>query len=106
MSEDIEYRKRRYLMTMGIRTLCLLAAILLAGRGPVWLVGIMIAAAVVLPYISVVFANGGREPENAPRLESPAEPPEKTVSPASPIDTVAERTSRKRNSGHPPPSGS
>ncbi|HZB31088.1 MAG TPA: DUF3099 domain-containing protein, partial [Streptosporangiaceae bacterium] len=75
MSEDIRYRQRRYLISMGVRTACLLAAILLAGRGPVWLIGIMIAAAIVLPYISVVFANGGREPEHRPRLESPPEPP-------------------------------
>jgi Protein of unknown function (DUF3099). len=29
-----------------------------------------LAGAVVLPYVSVVFANGGREPENTPTLSS------------------------------------
>jgi hypothetical protein len=106
MSEDINYRQRRYLISMGIRTVCFVAAVLLAGRGPVWLVAIMIAAALVLPYISVVFANGGREPENAPRLESPRESPERTVPPASPIDPDAEGTSRKQISGHPRQIGS
>jgi len=106
MSEDINYRQRRYLISMGVRTACLLTAIFLAGRGPVWLIAIMIAAAVVLPYISVVFANGGREPENMPRLESPREPPEGTVPPAPPVDAGADRTTRKRISGHPPQIGS
>jgi hypothetical protein len=100
MSEDIRYRQRRYLISMGIRTVCLLTAIVLAGRGPVWLIGLMIAAAVVLPYVSVVFANGGREPENTPRLESPSEPPAGRVTPAPPVDTDAQRTTRKQISGH------
>ena len=106
MSEDIRYRQRRYLISMGIRTLCLLAAIFLAGHGPVWLVGIMIAAAIVLPYVSVVFANGGREPENTPRLESPHEPPAESVPPAPPVDSDAEGTTHKRISGHGPQIGS
>jgi hypothetical protein len=106
MSEDINYRQRRYLISMGVRTACLLAAIFLAGRGPVWLIAIMIAAAVVLPYVSVVFANGGREPENTPRLESPRETPEGPVTPAPPVDVDAQGTSRKEISGHPPQIGS
>jgi hypothetical protein len=100
MSEDIRYRQRRYLISMGIRTACLLTAIFLAGRGPVWLIGIMIAAAVILPYVSVVFANGGREPENTPRLETPSEPPAGRVTPAPPVDADTQRTSRKQISGH------
>lgn len=63
MSEDIDHRQRRYLMSMGIRTICFLGAILAAGRAPLWVVGILVVGAVVLPYISVVFANGGREPQ-------------------------------------------
>ncbi|HEX6472056.1 MAG TPA: DUF3099 domain-containing protein [Streptosporangiaceae bacterium] len=106
MSEDISHRQRRYLISMGIRTVCFVGAVLLAGRGPVWLVGIMIAAALVLPYISVVFANGGREPDNPPRLQSPGEPPERSVPPAPPIDDDAQRTTRKRISGRPPQIGS
>lgn len=100
MSEDIRYRQRRYLISMGIRTVCFLGALLLAGHGPVWLVGIMIAAALVLPYISVVFANGGREPENIPRLESSSAPPEGSVSPAPPVETDEQGTNHKQNSGH------
>jgi Protein of unknown function (DUF3099) len=106
MSEDISYRQRRYLISMGIRTVCLLAAVILAGRAPMWLVGIMIAAAVVLPYVSVVFANGGREPENSPRFDTPGEQPNDAATHATAVDPEPERTSRKRISGHSPEIGS
>ena len=42
---------------MGIRTICFLLAVVTDG----WLRWVMIAAAIVLPYLSVVFANSGRE---------------------------------------------
>ncbi len=42
---------------MGVRTICFLLAVVTDG----WLRWVMIGAAVVLPYLSVVFANGGRE---------------------------------------------
>ena len=50
-------RTRRYLISMGIRTGCVLAAIVVPGW-PKWL---FIAGAVVLPYLAVVIANAGRE---------------------------------------------
>ena len=55
--EDVESRTRRYVISMGVRTVCFVLAVVLDG----WLRWVMIAAAVVLPYLSVVFANGGRE---------------------------------------------
>jgi hypothetical protein len=100
MSEDVSYRQRRYLISMGIRTACLLAAVVLAGRAPMWLVGVLIAAAVVLPYVSVVFANGGREPENSPRFDAPAEPPRDMAKPDGAGGSGAEGTTRKQISGH------
>jgi hypothetical protein len=106
MSDDINYRQRRYLISMGIRTVCLVLAIVLAGHGPIWLVGIMIAAALVLPYVSVVFANGGREPENSPRFDSPGEPQQSPASPAVRVETDPQGTDRKSVSGHPPEIGS
>lgn len=63
MSADINYRQRRYLISMGIRTVCLLVAVL--APLPVWLRAVAFAGAIVLPYVAVVFANGGREPEHA-----------------------------------------
>lgn len=42
---------------MGVRTACFLGAVVAGG----WLRWVLIAGALVLPYLSVVFANGGRE---------------------------------------------
>ena len=50
-------RTRRYLVSMGIRTACVIAAIFVPGW-PRW---VFIAGAVVLPYLAVVVANAGRE---------------------------------------------
>lgn len=50
-------RTRRYLVSMGIRTACVVAAIFVPGW-PRW---VLLAGAVVLPYFAVVVANAGRE---------------------------------------------
>jgi hypothetical protein len=70
LSEDINYRQRRYLLSMGIRTVCVLIAVVLADHVPLWALLIPLVGAIVLPYVSVVFANGGREPEKAPTLDA------------------------------------
>lgn len=71
MSEDISHRERRYLITMGVRALCFLLSILFAvtlhGAGR-WLAIVALIGAVILPYIAVVFANGGREPDSSARF--------------------------------------
>ena len=56
LSDEQTGRTRRYLISMGIRTACVLGAIVTPGW-PRW---ILIAGAVILPYIAVVLANGGR----------------------------------------------
>jgi len=65
-SEDIRRRETRYIVTMLVRTACLLLAIFV----PVTPLRILfVIGAVVLPYIAVVFANGGHEPDaGAPDL--------------------------------------
>ncbi len=55
--DDVGRRTRRYLISMGVRTACFLGAVVSHG----WLRWVLIAAAVALPYLSVVFANSGRE---------------------------------------------
>lgn len=57
LSVEQSGRTRRYLWSMGVRTACVIAAIFTPGW-PRW---ILIACAVVLPYIAVVMANAGRE---------------------------------------------
>jgi hypothetical protein len=64
MSEDIRYRQRRYLLMMAIRTACFGAAVLMFVNHLGWLAAIPAIGAIVIPYIAVVFANGGREPDN------------------------------------------
>lgn len=64
LSEDIRYRQHRYLIMMGVRTLCLGVAILLFAYHLRWLVLIPAFGAILIPYIAVIFANGGREPDN------------------------------------------
>ena len=64
MSEDIKYRQNRYLIMMGIRTLCFIAAILMFVNHLGWLAGIPAVGALFIPYFAVIFANGGREPDN------------------------------------------
>ncbi|GAA4067863.1 hypothetical protein GCM10022214_23350 [Actinomadura miaoliensis] len=88
MSEDISYRQRRYLISMGIRTGCFVGAVLSAMLGaPLWLVVLLVVGALFLPYISVIFANGGREPQPTARFTD-------------------ESTNRKPISGHGPEIGS
>jgi len=48
----------RYFLQMGVRMACFLGAIFLADG---WLRWVLLAAAVVLPYSAVLFANAGRD---------------------------------------------
>ena len=57
LSVEQRGRARRYLWSMGVRTACFLAAIVAHG----WLRWILVLAALVLPWVSVVSANVGRE---------------------------------------------
>jgi hypothetical protein len=64
MSEDIRYRQRRYLIMMAIRTVCFVVAIVMFVNHLGWLVAIPAVGAIFIPYFAVIFANGGREPDN------------------------------------------
>ena len=57
LSQEQTGRHTPVFISMGIRTFCVLAAIVVPGR-PRWT---LIAGAIVLPYLSVVVANAGRE---------------------------------------------
>jgi hypothetical protein len=52
--DDIRARQRRYLISMGIRTVCFVAAVIVRDG---WLMWVLIAGALVLPYVAVVMAN-------------------------------------------------
>src|SRR5215216_5319137 len=54
---DIAARQKRYLFSMGIRTVCFVGAIIASLAGIHWLWPILIVAALLLPYVAVVMAN-------------------------------------------------
>jgi len=56
LTDEQSGRTRRYLISMGLRTACVLLAIVVPGW-PKW---IFIAGAVLLPYLAVVAANATR----------------------------------------------
>ncbi len=62
-SQELHGREVRYLISMGIRTACFVAAILISGP----LRWVLVAGAVFLPYIAVILANAGgrRAPQDA-----------------------------------------
>jgi len=63
-SVDVRRRQRRYLVSMGIRSLCFLAAVLVwLALGQGWLVWSLIGASLFLPYVAVVMANVGFSPD-------------------------------------------
>ncbi len=59
--QDIAHRQKRYMISMGIRTACFVAAVVV---GPGWFRWVLVAAAFVLPYVAVVMANSA-----SPRVE-------------------------------------
>jgi Protein of unknown function (DUF3099) len=84
-SADMQRRAVRYLLSMGIRTLCVLLVILVPGP----LRWVFAAGAIVLPYVAVVAANAAGERRERP-LQGvppvvgrtlPAPPPPATVAP-------------------------
>jgi len=49
---------------MGIRVACFVVAVVVFVNHGGWLTAIPAVGAIVIPYFAVVFANGGREPDN------------------------------------------
>ncbi|MGF1426277.1 DUF3099 domain-containing protein [Kitasatospora sp. LaBMicrA B282] len=75
LSEDVRGRQRRYIISMLIRTACVLLTVVL------WNVQVYVAAAtlvagILLPYVAVIIANAGRE--RAPGLPSTFDVPTTT----------------------------
>ncbi len=67
LADDVRARQRRYIISMSVRTVAvILAAVLWNVERHVAFVALVLG--MVLPYISVVIANAGRE--NAPGLPS------------------------------------
>jgi Flp pilus assembly protein TadB len=73
--QDRRDRERRYLITMGIRLIAFIVALVVAHG---WVRVVAIIAALVLPWVAVVMANSGpvRRPPEQPSLYSPDRPRE------------------------------
>lgn len=62
---DIAVRQKRYLLSMSLRSLCFVGAIIASLAGVGWLWPILIVGALVLPYIAVVMANAAGPRQDA-----------------------------------------
>ena len=69
-AEEHRGRQRRYLISMGIRTVCFVGAVVADGV----LRWVLVAAAVLLPYVSVVFANTEGRRDDGYLLDDPGRP--------------------------------
>ena len=59
-SVDLRHRQRRYLISMGVRTVCFILAVVSIGH---WFAWAFIIASFLLPYVAVVMANAGASPD-------------------------------------------
>jgi hypothetical protein len=70
-------RQRRYLITMAVRVVCWVLAIVLFGLGLRWEGGIAVAASLILPWVAVIAANAGpRRTTETPSLYAGDRPTE------------------------------
>lgn len=67
-ADDIAARQKRYLLSMSLRTICFVGAIIASLAGVDWLWPILIAGALILPYIAVVMANAAANLNADPEL--------------------------------------
>ncbi len=66
---DTAARQRRYLVSMAVRTLCVVGAVVV---GPGWFRWVLIAGAVALPQIAVVAANAVDRRSDDHQVEAPS----------------------------------
>ena len=68
--EELAGRERRYMISMGIRTLCFVGAVIAFGTHLPWLGGVLLLGSLVLPVVAVIIANS-----MSPRIEgTPLDP--------------------------------
>jgi hypothetical protein len=64
LTEDVRGRQRRYMVSMLVRTVCVILAVVLWQESRIAAI-VALVGGTVIPYFAVVFANAGRE--GAPR---------------------------------------
>ncbi|MEY9968973.1 hypothetical protein ABIA33_007060 [Streptacidiphilus sp. MAP12-16] len=65
LTEDVRRRQRRYMISMAVRTVCVILAVVLWKESRIVAI-IALIGGTFIPYVAVVIANAGRE--NAPGL--------------------------------------
>jgi hypothetical protein len=78
--DDIAGRQRRYVISMTIRTVCFVLAVVCIGH---WFMWVFITASFVLPYVAVILANAGA-PTDPERLEEVRPDPQRRAIEAGP----------------------
>ncbi|WP_329389315.1 DUF3099 domain-containing protein [Streptomyces sp. NBC_01716] len=101
LDEDVRGRQRRYVISMLVRTLAVILAVALWNVERYVAIGCLVLG-VLLPYVAVVIANGGRE--NAGSLPSTHLPPpaRPMIAPA-PVPGGAESGARSADFEQPAP---
>ena len=101
--DDAGARSKRYLIMMGIRTLCFILMVVITPYG--WYTWVLGGAAILLPYIAVVMANVSQNVRRTdlenPERALPAVPYVEDIHPASP-PTVQIEEIRAVGSGEQP----
>ena len=77
-SDDLDARIHRYLISMGIRTICVVLAVVVDG----WMRWVFVVGAIGLPYVAVVMANARGESRRTSRITVPT--PQRASLPAGP----------------------
>lgn len=101
-SERIRGRQRRYLISMGIRTVCFILAVVADG----WLRWGFIIAAVVLPYFAVIAANAAGEVDDGgpePFVDDSRRMLERGPAADETAGETADGSDRHRQAGHTEP---
>ncbi|MEZ0064779.1 Flp pilus assembly protein TadB [Streptacidiphilus sp. MAP12-20] len=65
LTEDVRGRQRRYIISMAVRTVCVILAVVLWQESRIAAI-IALVGGTIIPYFAVLFANAGRE--GAPKM--------------------------------------
>ena len=87
-TDEMHARMVKYTVSMSIRLVCLFLLFFVHG----WLMWVVIAGAVVLPWFAVVIANGGSDTRNMSGSDSAYSGPEQAQLEARPAEDTPETT--------------
>jgi hypothetical protein len=85
MAEQHRARKKRYVFTMAVRSVCLILAAV--SYQVVWLMAIFIALMVLLPGIAVIMANDG-PPKKRLNIQRPPPPADRVLEAPQPARVI------------------